>query len=289
MQSICFFSSYYHGTQIPAYVKIYLENLKKYFSEIVFLTNEKVFSNSDHEYLNNNNILLRIYVNEGYDFGMWYKAFQEFPVLTYDRIGLINDSCILFKRPDYFFEWLDKNAFDYCGMTDSNSIAYHIQSYFLIINKNAIRHVRNYFDEHKIVSDISSVITQYEVGLCTCLLEKKLKLGACYSFANYNGEHSPMLYFADKLIKDGIPLIKKKIIFSSFRKNEYLSLMRMNFIIDPRYYIKVIEEANTGKLLIDFNLISEEYYTKEFLKNIRKFKIKSFLFQIARKFKFLKN
>ena len=51
MKSICFFSSYYTSAQIPFYVKYYLEELKRHFTEVVFLTDEKIVNNSDQEYL----------------------------------------------------------------------------------------------------------------------------------------------------------------------------------------------------------------------------------------------
>ncbi len=46
MKSICFYSSYFTLDYIPYYVKFYLEELEKHFSEIVFLTNEKQLKGS---------------------------------------------------------------------------------------------------------------------------------------------------------------------------------------------------------------------------------------------------
>jgi hypothetical protein len=91
MKSICFFSSYFSGTQIPYHVKFYIEELTHYFTNVILLTNKKQLNNTELEYLSSKNIQLRLYDNEGMDFGMWHKALIEFDKSDYDKIGLIND------------------------------------------------------------------------------------------------------------------------------------------------------------------------------------------------------
>src|SRR5579863_5292373 len=119
MRSICFFSSFYNTPRFAGYIHFYLTELKRHFSEVVFLTNQKDIHPDDLQFLGSLNIPYKLYKNEGFDFGMWYKAFQEYDVKNYDRIGLVNDSCLLFKKLDFFFEWLDKENPDYAGLTDS--------------------------------------------------------------------------------------------------------------------------------------------------------------------------
>jgi len=288
MGSLCLFSSFFTGDSIPYYIKIYLEELNRHFGEIIFLTNEKNLNPEDKNYLIRNNFQLRMYKNEGYDFGMWYKAFIEFPVNDYDRIALINDSCILFKKLDSFSEWVDRSDFDVYGMTDSNAISYHIQSFFMVLKKASIVHVKNYFTEQKIKENIKDVIFHYEVGLSTYLLKMKMKLAANFTNKNYFGEHNPILFFSDELIRKGIPLIKKKIIYCSFRNEEYLSLMRMNFNIDPRHHIELIKKINGNNLIVDFDFVTKDIFTSDFISKIKMYKIRNFLFQIIRKFKFWK-
>jgi hypothetical protein len=262
---------------------VYLDELKRHFSQIVFLTNEKKLNGGDLKYLAVNDFQIRYYKNEGFDFGMWYKAFIEFPVLDYDRIGLVNDSCILFKKLDFFFDWFNKNKVDYSGITDSSAIAYHIQSYFVVMNANAIKHVYEYFKEHKVKDDIKNVIHQYEVGLSTYLLSKNLKLDTFLKHENNCDQHNPMLFYSDDLIKKGMPMIKKKIIFSSFRKEEYISLMLMNFNINPRIHINLIKQVNGQEILFNFDQITKDIYTKKFLRRIVLYRIKSFVLRKLQK------
>ncbi|MEO5572125.1 MAG: hypothetical protein ABIT08_09265 [Bacteroidia bacterium] len=288
MTSVCFFSSYFKGDSIPFYVKIYLDELKRHFSQIVLLTNQKHLAERELKYLSESNFQIRYYKNEGYDFGMWFKAFNEFPVHDYDRIALVNDSCILFKRLDKFFEWIEKSDFDVYGMTDSNAISYHLQSYFLVLKKASIIQVKNYFNEQNIKENVRDVILQYEVGLSSYLIKMKMRLSANFKHIDFLSEHNPMLYFSDELIKKGMPLIKKKIIYCSFRKEEYFSLMRMNFNIDPRHHIKLIKKVNGNNLIIDFDLITKDIFTSDFFRRIQIYRIKNYLFQLMRKLKFWK-
>lgn len=285
MRSICFFSSYFTDEAIPLYVRVYLEELRRHFTEVIFLTNEKKIITGDLHFLETNKIEYRLYKNEGHDFGMWYKAFEGFPVSDYNRIGLVNDSCILFKRLDFIFDWIDKGNPDYCGITDSNKEAYHIQSYFLVIGKRAIPLVQEYFKKNKLKENIKDVIHAYEIGLSSWLISKGMKTDAYFSKKEYYGEHNPMLLFSDDLIKNGIPLIKKKIVFGTFRREEYFSLMRMNFNVDPHYYCNLIKK-NNGDLLIDFDeMLNKNSKTLKSL--IRKYNFNLFFFRIFRKFKSL--
>ena len=287
MKSICFFSSYFNQDTIPYYVKYYLEELKKHFSEVVFLTNKKRLSDNEISYLKNLNIDLMLFDNEGYDFGMWYKAMKEFDFSTYERVGLINDSAILFKSLAKTFEQINSSNWDYCGLVASKRISFHIQSYFVIINKNAINLVRDYFMNNGIVNDYKQVIKTYEVGLSAYLQEKKLNVGALYFSKKNIEQHNPSFLIIEELIQEGLPLIKKKIIFRSYRKGEYLSLLRMKFNINQLYYIKYIENSNENEKLINFDLVLNDFPNKNIF-DIYIYRIILFFYKIASKSKILR-
>lgn len=273
IKSVCFFCSYYTGTYIPDYVKFYVVELRRHFTEVVFLTNEKTIQPGDLEFLRSNNIQYRLYKNEGYDFGMWYKALCEYDIEQYDRIGLINDSCLLFKKLDFFFEWLEREEVDYAGMTDCNAIQYHIQSYFIVINKKGIAWVKEYIKRNGIVTNIKEVIKVYEVGLSQYLIGLGLKLKAYYPIQSvlplkdssenkkfrdklilsnrkwklYMGfmcKQNPMWFAAKELMKQGIPVIKKKILTRLYGDASLRYMMRFGFEPDPRYYIRLINKMH---------------------------------------------
>lgn len=252
MRSICFFASYFTGNRLPYYITVYLGELNKHFSEVVLLTSQNDLSIESIAFLKAENIRLQIEENEGFDFGLWYKAFQKNEIETYDQIALVNDSCILFKPLNEFMEWSRSNASDLQGITRSNAIAPHIQSYFLIINNKAIPFVKEYFEQHKLFKNISDVITVYEVGLSSFLISKGLKIDAFMDNNGYDGEFSPYYYCADYHMSKGIPFIKKKILFASYRKDELFTLARMRFNISPSHYINLIKK-NCKNLILDLD------------------------------------
>lgn len=274
-KSICFFCSYYNSPELPAYVRIYLSELKRHFTEVVLLTNEKIIAPADLQFLASAGIPYRLYENEGFDFGMWYKALQEYDITKYERIGLVNDSCILFKKLDAFFNWLEKENIDYAGMSDSNNIQYHIQSYFLVINKRAIALTKEYFQQYGIIKNLKAVIETYEVGLSIHLYKAGLKLQAYYSlkslpypFQNKIGKDgklkgnfihfrqwqlyncycgteyigNPVWYKTKDMIKSDFPLIKKKILIRNYGDADWKEMVRVGFDPDPRHYTRLIKK-----------------------------------------------
>lgn len=243
MKSICFFSSYYEDDLLPGYVKYYLQELKRHFTEVVLMTTEKSMPDKDIAFLRENNLTLLLVQNEGYDFGMWYKAFQKYGITGYERIGFVNDSCILFGSLDGFFQWVEKENPDFAGFTDSYLLGYHLQSYFLVINKNALPLVHSYLMKKGIVKNINDVIKIYETGLSKHLKENGMKIQAMYNVPE-KGEYNYALLQAKSLIKKGFPLIKKKIITRMYTSERWWSMVVIGFDPFPGHYIKLIKKQD---------------------------------------------
>lgn len=239
MKSICLFASYFEQNTLPYYVQVYLKELKKHFTELILLGHSDL-TTSDLEFLRNLGVRYQKEKNEGYDFGLWYKALKAIDAQTYDRIALVNDSCILFKPLGPFMNALEQSKADVYGMTCSEAISWHLQSYFLILNKKAIAPALAYFQQMGIRHNLQEVIRLYEIGLNRHLMEKGLTFAAFVDNKGYKGEFSPYYHLLDHHLKQGIPLIKKKVIFSSYRKDELFTLARMNFKIRPEQYIDSI-------------------------------------------------
>lgn len=242
MKSICFFSSFFNTPAIPYYVQYYLIELKKHFSEIIFITNEKQLSPDAEQFLSNANIELMKVKNEGFDFGMWYKAFQSYDVSTYDRVGLINDSSILFRNLDDFFDWTVREPLDYCGIIDCNLHSYHVQSYFVIINKRAIPLVKDYFGKNGIITDFKQVIMVYEIGLSAYMVKAGMNVKGYFSFKEAN-VGNPSWMKAKELIRNGFPLVKKKIIARNYGESDYKGIVAAGFDPYPSHYFKLIKKV----------------------------------------------
>lgn len=243
-KSICLFSSYLTGSQLPNYVRSYLEELSRHFGEVVFLCNED--ARLDHgalSWLSGKNIRLMELKNEGYDFGMWHRALKTIDANTYGRIALVNDSCILFGRLDEVMKKINASGFDYCGLTDSNQVSYHVQSYFLVIEKPAIAAVCNYLTRHGVIEEYGKVIGTYEIGMVQYLASQGLKAGAVFSVKGRKGYErlNPSFARAAELIEEGAPLIKRKILARNFSFRQLKDLLRCGFEPDPKHYTAKIK------------------------------------------------
>lgn len=239
MNTLCLFAAHLGKNRLPHYVKVYLLELNRHFTEMMLLGHEDIHF-EDLAFLKEQGIAYRKEKNEGYDFGMWYKTLKTLNLQNYERIALVNDSCVLFKPLNEFMQAMEQSGADFYGMSLSEAVSKHLQSYFLILNKKAIRPAWEYFKQHGIKSQLSDVISTYEIGLSTFLLKEGLQVSAFVHNEGYKGEFSPYYHLLDKHLQQGIPLIKKKIVFSSYRKDELFTLARMNFKMRPTYYRNLI-------------------------------------------------
>ncbi|HXC03332.1 MAG TPA: rhamnan synthesis F family protein, partial [Bacteroidia bacterium] len=181
MKTICYFSSYFESDQIPYYIRYYLLELKRHCNRAILITNDKKLNDDSLSFLRNSSIELLLVKNEGFDFGMWAKALLKYPPDGYERVILANDSCVLFRKLDAAFERINSEGWDYSGMIDSNQIAYHIQSYFLVVRKEAIEALCSFLKEEPLAADMPDTIHRYEVGLSQYMLSKGLRIGAVYT------------------------------------------------------------------------------------------------------------
>jgi lipopolysaccharide biosynthesis protein len=264
MKSVCLYSSYFSGDTIPYYVRFYLEKLTPHFSKIVYLQNRKVLSEESMLFLEKNNIESVMVENEGFDFGMWYKGLKAIQAADFERIALINDSCVLFKDLNSDFKKINEANADYCGMVISDRYATHLQSFFLVINQRAIPVLVNYFQKHGIVNDYREVIQVYEIGLTQEMIASGMKVFSLYNNEARSFPKNPSFALVRNLIDEGMPLIKKKIMFRNFRGLEYYWVVRMNFDTDYRKYVKQVREKY-GNEIIDFDRVMKDSPNKSHL------------------------
>ena len=288
MKSICFFCSYSTSTNIPNYIQYYIKELSKHFIQVVFITNEKKLTDTSLSFLKENKTELFFVENEGYDFGMWYKGMLQYNAEEFDRVGLVNDSCILFKPLNNYFDWLNKQNLDFAGMIDSNEIAYHIQSFFLTLNKKAILPALQLLNQHGFQNGREEVILTYELGLSEYLQKQGLKISSWFSCQRYMPIYNSSIYSAHEMIKDGYPLIKKKILFNSFTEDEYKTLIRYIFNHNPNFYISIIKEANKNIELFNFDLLKADGYNPD-KKKIKSLHTAAYHYRLRNKITILKN
>lgn len=245
-RSICIFSHYSSEPRIPYYVQIFVLELLRHFDEILFVTNNREIENG--EVIEGKNVTIQKVKNEAYDLGMFYKGFQTLELENYKTVAFINDSNILFGKLDFLFDWAIEQKPDFWGLMDSHvkppfsthKENYHIQTHFIVFNKPAIPYLQSFFSQfnlseyaHPNIKEVrKKVINDWEIGISQLLLSKGLSCKAFVDSKKYHELYQPKktvnlsLDMYDKVIQNGVPVMKKKVVFSikirdlfTFRKN----------------------------------------------------------------------
>jgi len=256
-ENICLFSSFFTSVEVPYYVLFYVKELKRHYDEFVFITNVKSdgFWKIELEALG---LEVMEVDNEGYDFGMWYKAILKFDISEYREVALVNDSCILFRNLDIEMLGIREKHDVYAGMVISDRIATHLQSYFVVARNRAVGLLKEFFIEHGIVTEYREVIRTYEIGLSQHMLSNDIELMSLYNNEHRAWPRNPSFSRIQDLIEEGIPMIKKKIVFRNFRGLEYYWVIRMNFSTQYRRYVRMITAKYGQGNMIDFERVMRD-------------------------------
>jgi lipopolysaccharide biosynthesis protein len=265
MKTLCYFSSYFESDEIPYYVRFYLDELCLQCEQVIFITNEKKLSASSQLFLENKKIELLPVKNEGYDFGMWTKALAVYPPDAYDRLILANDSCILFRSLGKALKTMEEQKWEYAGLLDSNEISYHIQSYFLVIRQNAFPVIKAYLEQQDFAHSMQDAIHRFEVGLSAAMIQHQHTIGAVFSRKDAGVIRNESYAGIAELIREGFPVIKRKILYDSFSRKERISLIRAGIELVPGDYmnqIKVISKEEQTSFDVEklYKEIGETFY-----------------------------
>lgn len=229
---LCLFVMYEPNGELQNFRKVYIEELSLH-AKIVVLAAGRL-NNESQTYLNNRKIKFYIYPNEGHDFGAWHRGLneEEIKIQIYDDIIMVNDSCIPVKKLDSFFQWADKNNFDYYGLTSNSQIATHVQSYFFGWRQKITGLVKEYFNAHGIIrTGKHDVINIYEVGLSDFLRKKKVRMWAQYPVTISTGHSLP--HFGVPLLLDiGFPLIKRSVVCYFAKYLQDWSDYNVNYLLE---------------------------------------------------------
>ena len=219
--------------EIPYSIRMLIEELSAYCGEVILVTNERELTPASFQ-IKGMAQLIQV-ENEGYDFGKFYKVLSIVNLKLYSRLLLVNDSNLLLGSLDDFFQWSEGNDLDVKGMIDSfekpwfstHSDAYHLQSFFLLLEQRAIDKLQEYllgidvegiFAEKDLKELRRKVINVWEIGLSQFFLSQELKLGARFSTAELSADLGlskkiNLTIKADQfLLKQGYPFLKKRLI-----------------------------------------------------------------------------
>ncbi|MEP1094360.1 MAG: rhamnan synthesis F family protein [Cyclobacteriaceae bacterium] len=246
MESICLFSCYLSKNKIPNFIKIYLKGISKYFSQTYLITHVPQLSKSDLDFLKSVNAEVTYVKNVGFDFGMYYQAISKISFTNCTRLAIVNDTNFLCGKLDPFFTWLEsKSNLKMAGILDSNEIEYHLQSYFLVFQNGGVKVFLDYLEENGIIADRERVIDAYELGLTRQFKNKKLPFDSYFKVKYYDvGTMNPSYFKIEKLLKNGFPFIKKKLLLDSFSEEDRYHFKVFKLEIEPHCYLKIIRKHN---------------------------------------------
>ncbi|GLQ74573.1 rhamnan synthesis F family protein [Vibrio penaeicida] len=180
MKRLTIFAHYDRDDIVDDYVIHYLEELSKVSDDIIFVSVSNISNPTSI-----NRIVKKIIVREnvGYDFMSWQVGLASIDDLSeYDEVIFCNDSCY---GPVYplikVFDEMKHQSVDFWGITDSNQIAYHLQSYFLVFKKEVFLSdiFNGFLRTIKVEDSKDKIVENYEVGL-TKLLTKSGFISGSY-------------------------------------------------------------------------------------------------------------
>ena len=229
---VCVISCYFKGVKPPRYLKKYIEELSLYCSEIIFVTtNKPLLKLFNKSFIKRNKIQLFFVENEGFDFGMWYKALKNIDEISNKTILLTNDSCVLINPLEPFFTWVENEKSDYLGLLSSGERNYHYQSYFHVFRGQAINCLMAKFKQEGLKTNYQEVVNDYELKLLEYFKNQEVTSGVMYDEGNFT-KLNPIFFSLETLINKNFPLVKRQLIFGFSRPGNLGYLKSLNFNLE---------------------------------------------------------
>jgi rhamnosyltransferase len=165
--------------------------------------------------------------NIGLDFGMWKRALEVVPYEGFDELILANSSVFgPFGSLQPIFDQMSALPCDFWGINDNIELGWHIQSYFLVFRKDALRSkaFADFWKHMLLMRTKDQVIRSYEVGLSTYLTESGLRAEvvaplACLKplpliprIVGGGSRRNPTVYHPIELIDLGMPFAKIELL-----------------------------------------------------------------------------
>lgn len=225
MKRVAIFASYFKEGIIPEYVVYYLQGLKKLVDDIVYIADSDVKSGEEEKIRG----LVTYYKCERhgcYDFGSYRRGFEwaeQNEILDdADELIFCNDSCYgpVYPFEDVFVD-MDKRECDFWGMTESNQMMNHLQSFFLVFKKGVFKSSTfiDFVHSFEKQESFMDYVLKYEIQFASVLSKVGFR-AASYVNADYfedlvHNPTNPMLWPIE-VIERKVPLIKRKVIQNNY-------------------------------------------------------------------------
>jgi rhamnosyltransferase len=177
--TLAVFAHFDPGGQVAPHVERYLAELRAAVDRLVVVSTAKLDAEARGTLEGYGDLVER--ENVGYDFYSWKTGLDHVRGWDrYDRVLICNDSVVGPMRP--MAEILGPTApedVDFWGMTSSNELSPHVQSWFVVFERDAVGSglLHGFWAAMQPISSRAEVIRRYEVGLSRLLLTAGLRMG----------------------------------------------------------------------------------------------------------------
>ncbi len=156
--------------------------------------------------------------NSGYDFALWAATLKRYPDL-WDANSLLmaNDSVFVAEdRLPRIIDELNRSPFDVTGLTGCEMENFHLQSFFIRLNKAAIDSlvVRKFWDQVVSWKDKFRIISAYEVAMTAKYESAGLSCGALFDPDRTLGGRrvNPSINLWREILQQGYPFVKIQLL-----------------------------------------------------------------------------
>lgn len=216
------------------YVEYYLQHLKRISQRLIVVINGDITLESE-QILKNLGLEYYCRENKGLDFGGYKYGIEKIGynnLYKYDDLILTNTTCYGPVYPlEEMFEAMDKKDCDFWGITEhpqTRKIKKHLQSYFLVFRNSIIKSetFQKYWKNLPIISDYKKVVEKLETKL-TLYFENFGYQYLAYIPTPEKFNLNPMLITNTLLLKNRLPLVKRKAICGAFE--DYIGNGSINY------------------------------------------------------------
>ena len=253
MKRAAIFAHYDKDAIVDDYVIYYLKELKKITDTIVFVSCCELSDNEIEKVKTITPDIIAKFHDE-YDFGSYKRGFLYLKekLDEFNELIFANDSCYgpLYPLKNVFDKMEDQNC-DFWGIT-KNNFGYkknlqhcfvkrpHIQSYFIVFNKNIF--TKNFFFDFiqsiKHQNTKKQIISNYEIGLTELLLKNDF-IYKTFINAYENINNITILKWRQIIEKYNMPFIKKSLF--DLRNNDATTIENYELLLKdyPKGLIKL--------------------------------------------------
>ena len=226
MSRIAIFASYDSKGCIAPYVVYYLNGLKTVADQIVFIADNDVIP-EEADKIKDIVVHSQCKPHGGYDFGSYRRGYEwadENGLLeNTDELIFCNDSCYgpIYPFEDVFAK-MEKQDCDFWGMVSSCQIRFHLQSNFLVFKKNVFSSeiFKSFVKSFEAQNDFWNYVLMYETRFAEHLCNAGFKCSSLIDYADYGKQNKGVnpTFFPVSVLKDGLPLIKRKMFGHQHRR-----------------------------------------------------------------------